>query len=139
MDAKLLLWPVLVLVLLTFVTSGLMLRARIREMKQRRIHPQKAVTRGQYAQVLQDTQAADQYQNLLEAPLLFYIAMLAAYVTSQASPSLLGLAWLYVAARLAHWAIHIGYNKVMHRFAAFALSMLVLLCIWLRFAWAWLA
>lgn len=137
MDAKLLFAPVLALILLTFVTAGLMLRARIREMKQRRIHPQKAATRGQYAQVLQDTQAADQYQNLLESPILFYLAMVAAYATQQASTMLLALAWLYVLTRLVHWSIHISYNKVLHRLMAFLASMTVLLVIWLRLAWAW--
>ena len=36
------------------------------------------------------------------------------------------LAWLYVALRYAHSAIHCTYNRVMHRFAVFIASMLVL-------------
>ena len=47
-----------------------------------------------------------------------------------AAPLVLGLAWTYVAARVLHSAIHCTYNTVMHRFRAFALSMLVLLVLW---------
>jgi len=46
------------------------------------------------------------------------------------TPLLLGLAWAYVALRLLHSFIHVGYNKVMHRFNVFALSALVLLVMW---------
>lgn len=79
------------------------------------------------------------YMNLLELPLLFYVAMLLAHVTASGSPLLVTLAWAYVGLRVAHSLIHVSYNHVLHRFVAFASSNVVLLVIWLLLALALLA
>lgn len=70
------------------------------------------------------------YMTLLEIPLLFYVGCLLIYVTGITSPTMLALAWAYVAAHVAHSLIHLGYNNVMHRLAAFALSNLLLIALW---------
>ncbi|HVP08657.1 MAG TPA: hypothetical protein VMT02_03970 [Burkholderiales bacterium] len=41
-----------------------------------------------------------------------------------------GLAWSYVALRLVQSAIHLTYNRVRHRLAAFAASNVVLVMLW---------
>ena len=69
--------------------------------------------------------------NLLEMPVLFYLACLVLLVTGKAAPWAVGLAWAYVAARVGHSLIHLTYNHVMHRFRAFALSNLVLVALWI--------
>jgi len=51
----------------------------------------------------------------------------------------LGLAWAFVAARVAHSWIHCTYNKVMHRFRAYALSVFALLALWLRLGYGLIA
>lgn len=71
--------------------------------------------------------------NLLEMPVLFYVACLALYATGRVTPGLVFLAWSYVGLRLAHSAIHLTYNSVLHRVVPFALSNLVLLAMWLWF------
>ena len=63
-------------------------------------------------------------------PVLFYLALVVAALTAQVSSLVLGLAWTYVAARVLHSAIHCSYNKVMHRFRAYAFSAFVLLALW---------
>jgi hypothetical protein len=70
--------------------------------------------------------------NLLEMPLLFYVACLTLYVTKTVDALALQLAWGYVGLRFAHSAVHLTYNKVLHRFAVFAASNFVLFVIWLR-------
>ncbi|MGM9428085.1 MAPEG family protein [Hydrogenophaga sp. MI9] len=70
------------------------------------------------------------YMNLLELPLLFYVAVLLAHTTATATPLLVNLAWAYVALRIVHSLIHVTYNHVLHRFLAFAASNFVLLGIW---------
>ena len=70
------------------------------------------------------------YMNLLELPVLFYIACILAYVTNAPIAVLVPFAWLYVGLRVIHSAIHVTYNNVMHRFAAFAASNGVLIVIW---------
>lgn len=70
------------------------------------------------------------YMNLLELPVLFYVVCLLIYVTGGTSAGTVGLAWAYVALRVVHSLIHLTYNHVLHRLAAFASSFLVLIGLW---------
>lgn len=75
------------------------------------------------------------WMNLLEAPVLFYALTLMLFTTQFADCVDLALAWTYVALRVAHSLVHLGYNNVMHRLACFAASNVVLLALWARFTW----
>jgi hypothetical protein len=44
------------------------------------------------------------------------------------------LAWVFVAARIVHAAIHTGSNYVPRRFQAFVVSVLAMVAMWLLFA-----
>jgi hypothetical protein len=70
------------------------------------------------------------YMNLLEAPMLFYVACVLLYVTSGVTLRAVVLAWAYVALRVVHSLIHLTYNRVPHRLAAFAISNGVLAVLW---------
>lgn len=72
------------------------------------------------------------YMNLLEMPLLFYVACITIYVTKSVDTGSLYLAWGYFALRVFHSAVHLTYNKVMHRLTLFALSNVVLAVMWVR-------
>lgn len=72
------------------------------------------------------------YMNLLELPMLFYVGSLMILVTGQTDKTYLWLAWAYVALRLVHSAIHLTYNRVLHRLFAFAASNAVLVIMWIR-------
>ena len=52
--------------------------------------------------------------------------MLTIYATQLNNATFLGLAWAYVAMRITHSSIHCTYNRVMHRFSAYAASLAVL-------------
>ena len=71
------------------------------------------------------------YMNLLELPVLFYVGCLLLYVTASTSSLALALAWAYVALRVIHSLIHLTYNKVLHRLAAFAAGNAVLIMLWI--------
>jgi len=73
------------------------------------------------------------YMNLLELPILFYVLCLVVLVTRKIDVTLLSLSWLYVGIRAIHSAIHILYNNVFHRLAAFATSNVVLIAMWIYF------
>lgn len=73
--------------------------------------------------------------NLLELPMLFYVASLMFFVAGKVDATVLAIAWLYVALRIGHSAIHLTYNNVRHRLIPFALSNLVLLIYWVAFFW----
>lgn len=73
------------------------------------------------------------YMNLLELPMLFYVGSLMFFVTGKVDAVVLGVAWVYVALRIVHSAIHLTYNRVMHRLIPFALSNVVLTVYWAVF------
>lgn len=67
------------------------------------------------------------FMNLVEVPVLFYALVGIAFATHQVDAISVGMAWLYVALRLIHSLIYFTYNHVVHRFAVFATSNLVVL------------
>ena len=68
--------------------------------------------------------------NLLELPVLFYVACLTLYVTRTVDQAALWIAWSYVALRMVHSAIHLTYNNVWHRLSVYAVSNAVLVTLW---------
>jgi len=133
---KPLLLPLLAQVTLTFIVMTSMYRTRVAEMKAKRIHPQKIGTRSKSRELLTDSaSAADNFSNLFETPVLFYVAILTTLILMVQDNILVTLAWAYVASRFVHSFIHITYNRVMHRFAVFIFSSFVLFAFWVRLAW----
>jgi hypothetical protein len=122
--------PALAMVALTIAVWFRMFFMRVGQMKRERIHPQAVATSAQAAARLTDSRAADNFRNLFELPVLFYLALTVAAVTGRVTPLVLGLAWLFVALRVAHSAIHCTYNKVMHRFYAYLAGGLTLCALW---------
>src|SRR6185503_6512679 len=64
--------------------------------------------------------------NLLELPVLFYIACLMFFVSQTVTPLVMEVAWAYVGFRLAQTIVHLTYNNVFHRLTMFAISNFVL-------------
>ena len=130
------LWPMLCLVWLTFFTLLYMFRTRVSYLVVNKINPQRIQNRDMARQALQSVSApADHFNNLLELPLLFYLATILIWLLQLSDIYYLAMAWLYVGLRFVHSAIHLSYNRVMHRFYAYSASSLVLLLIWLRLSW----
>lgn len=126
--------PAFAMVALTFAVWWRMYVVRIGQMKRERIHPQAVATSAQSAAKLTDSRAADNFRNLFELPVLFYVALAVAAQTGLASMPVLVLAWAFVMLRALHSAIQCGYNKVMHRFYAYAASTLALFVLWATLA-----
>jgi hypothetical protein len=74
---------------------------------------------------------ARHFINLFEAPVLFYVACLAAMITHFTGVAMQVLAWIYVAARVVHAYVHLGGNRLRHRMRAYFFSWGVLLAMWL--------
>ncbi len=72
------------------------------------------------------------YMNLLEFPLLAYVACLTAYVASDVTALMVQTAWAYVVMRMVHSAIHLTYNRVAHRALVFGTSNFVLVALWVQ-------
>lgn len=132
---KPLLIPLLALVFLTFLVWVYMYVTRVREIKRKSIDPQSLDTRVHGQALLTDSGAqADNLKNLFELPVLFYVAVLLTLVLMIQDQLLVQLVWGYVALRYVHSLVHCTYNRVMHRFIAYAASCLVLMLIWARLA-----
>ena len=122
--------PALAMVALTIAVWLRMYATRIGEMKRERIHPQAVATSAQMAARLSDTRAADNFRNLFELPVLFYLALVVAALTARSGVVVLALAWIFVALRVLHSVIHCTYNKVMHRFKAYLAGGVALWALW---------
>lgn len=127
------LYPMFALMLLTLGVAIYLLTLRILAVRRREVSfgyfrlytgtelpPAKAIA------------ASRHYDNLFQAPLLFYLACITSLVLGVQGP--LALAWGFVALRLIHTLIHLSYNNVLHRFLAFMASNLLLIAIWVTLA-----
>ncbi|MBX4908066.1 MULTISPECIES: MAPEG family protein [Rhizobium] len=72
--------------------------------------------------------------NQFELPVLFYPCCILLYIAEADNLVALGLAWLFVALRYAHAAIHVTSNDLSYRSPIFAAGYLVLAAMW-----GWLA
>ncbi|HET9577935.1 MAG TPA: MAPEG family protein [Usitatibacter sp.] len=127
------LWPMGALVALTFAVLLLVPIRRFRAAFARQVTAAD-FRYGESANVPGDVAIPNRnYMNLLESPVLFYVACLTVYVTHRVDTVFVALAWIYVAARAAHSVVHLTYNNVMHRLAFFGAGLLVLIAMWARF------
>lgn len=122
--------PALAMVALTVVVWVRLFFSRVGTMMRERIHPQSVATSAAMAARIPDSRVADNFRNLFELPVLFYLAVVVAAIAGLVTPVVLALAWLFVALRAVHSAIHCTYNKVMHRFYAYLAGGLVLCALW---------
>jgi hypothetical protein len=126
-----LVYPMLAMVLLTFVVLVMLFRARIRMVREGHAPVsyfrtfQGSLETPDYA-----AKPARHFANLFEAPTLFYVGCLAAMVVGARGWGVLALAWGYVAARCIHACIHLGGNRVRYRLRAYFVSWLLLLGLW---------
>jgi hypothetical protein len=124
------LYPVVALVALTFAVMVRMYRVRVGAARAGRVRV-RDFKLGESADVPADVALPNRnFMNLLEMPMLFYVACIVFYVTATVDVVALILAWLYVAARVAHSVVHLTYNNVLHRLTAFGASSVALLALW---------
>jgi hypothetical protein len=106
---------------------------RIGEMREKRIDAQELATARAAAGRLERAGAADNFRNLFEVPVLFYVLCIALALTGSSGPGFVAAAWSYVALRSLHSLIQVTYNRVMHRFLVYAASTLLLFAMWIAF------
>ncbi len=78
---------------------------------------------------------SDNLKNLFELPTLFYAVVLYLYVTQQVDRPYLIAAWVFLAFRILHSAVHCTFNFVPLRFWLYAVSAVALWLMVLRIAW----
>ena len=80
------------------------------------------------------TQVGCAFSNQLEVPVLFYVLVAFLMIMRHADVIFVVLAWLFVATRIVHVAIHVTSNAVKRRGPAFGIGVMVLLIMWVIFA-----
>lgn len=83
----------------------------------------------------QATQLANCLKNQFEFPVLFYAIVALALPLRQADLLFVLLSWVFVVTRYIHAGIFVTSNQVKTRSLAFFAGVLVLLVMWIHFAW----
>lgn len=75
--------------------------------------------------------AANNFSNQFETPVIFFALIMLAMEVGAASYIMAGLAWAFVATRVAHTLVHIGSNDLKLRSAIFAVGVVILFGMWI--------
>ena len=126
-------YPLIALVVLTFVVAVLMRRYRDRARREG-LDPQYFALNSGAEPPEYLIQVTQHYDNLFEMPVLFYTVITLLYVTGGVNVATVILAWAYVLGRCIHALIHITSNNLLQRRMAFLASSLVLAILWGMFA-----
>ena len=118
--------PVFATVFLTFLVWLYMYVRRIRFFNSNKINPRDMAVPGALAQISPPEVAnpSDNLKNLFEIPVIFYTLALYLFVTNQVDAAYLTAAWIFVAFRALHSAVHCTINIVMLRFYLYLTSTL---------------
>ena len=130
--------PVITLVIWSLVMWAWLYATRIPAMQKAKVALDPNMTSADIAAALPPSvrRKADNYNNLMEQPTIFYATALALAVAGQGDGLNGSLAWGYVGLRIAHSLVQATTNIIMLRWALFMTSSLVLLVLAVRTAMA---
>ena len=128
MSNEFILLPMLGMMLLTAVVWFVLYARRIPAMRRAGKPAQAYTTPDVVVGVLPEevSYPANNFKNLFELPVLFYALCLYLYVTATVGVADVLAAWLFLAFRIVHSAIHCTVNIVMARFIAYCAGALAL-------------
>ena len=132
MSIPMILAPMFVLVILTFLVGFWMAGLRTRAVTRREIRP-KEIDLGQPNWPRRVTQIGKAYRNQFELPVLFYVLTILAIITRHADFLFVVLAWVFVLSRLVHAYIHVTSNDLRSRGLWFGVGAVVLAIMWIIF------
>lgn len=125
MDIKLIFWPVLAQVGLTFfmflrlaVVKGRSRKAGDVDLSRSALHPE--------AWPDYVIKVNNNIRNQFEMPVLFYVVAFVLWAVGEVNAVTLSLAWLFVASRVVHVYIHTGSNIVKYRLKLFQVGAVTL-------------
>jgi len=121
-----LIWPVLAQVALTFVVLFVMGYFRRKALQAREVKL-KDIALSSDAWPGKARQAANNFSNQFETPVLFYVLAIMAIHVGATGWLMASLAWLFVATRVVHAYVHIGSNDLRFRPLAFLIGCIALI------------
>ena len=134
MDQQQIFEPVVALVFLTLLVWAFMYYKRLGFIRKQKLDPEALKSKAEGEKVLAPVAGpSDNLKNLFEMPVLFYLLCVVLFLLGRVDGMFLTLAWTYVGLRTMHSLIQSTYNRIVHRFSVYTLSMFVLIWMWLRF------
>ena len=136
MTAEAIFGPFFGMILLTFSVWVYMYARRLSYVKAHRVEAQRLTTSARRDEIIPEEVSYPAYnlRNLFELPVLFYAVCLYLFVSQQVDTIYVVAAWLFLALRIVHSAIHCTTNIVMARFTVYMCSAIVMWFIVLRAA-----
>jgi hypothetical protein len=133
MNQNLIFLPVFALVALTFGIGIWLGKLRFTAVKRGDLNPRyyELNRGGKLPDYL--AKVSQNYDNLLELPILFYVASIMLFVTSKVEIAQIVMAWVFVASRYVHSYIHTTNNNLRHRMKAFLFGVATLIGMWCLF------
>ena len=126
-----LIYPMFALAMFTIIMVGVLGAARFIIVSSQQVHPRYLKTFDNEEHPPEYVVAlARNYSNLLEMPILFYLAGLLSMTLNIVNETIILCAWAYVISRLFHTFVHVVYNNPLHRLMVFTISTVILLVMW---------
>jgi hypothetical protein len=128
--------PFFAMILLTMAVWIYMYARRIAFLNGGNIDPQELTKPGRLAELSPPAvnNPSDNFKNLFEMPVLFYALAIYLFAVHEVDGVYLAAAWVFVAFRIAHSAVHCTFNRVMVRFYLYAIASLALWFVAIRAA-----
>ena len=134
MDQQQIFEPLAALVFLTLLVWVYMYYKRLGFMRKQKLDPEALKSKAEGEKALAPVAGpSDNLKNLFEMPVLFYLLCVVLFILGRVDAMFLILAWAFVGLRTIHSLIQSTYNRIVHRFSVYMLSMFVLIWMWLRF------
>ena len=133
MSLQMVLLPVFLLVALAFILQFGMAKNRMTSMNSGEV-THKDVALGQARWPNAAATFGDCFRNQFEIPVLFYALIAIGLPLRKIDLVLVVLSWVFVVTRYVHAGIFITSNNIKHRGGAWFLGSLVLMAMWLYFA-----
>jgi hypothetical protein len=118
--------PFFAMMLLTLLVWVYMYIRRIGFITRNNIRPQDLAVPDELARLSPAavSNPSDNLKNLFEIPVLFYALVLYLFATGQVDATYVSVAWVFVAFRALHSAVHCTFNLVMLRFYLYLIATL---------------
>ncbi|HWX83973.1 MAG TPA: MAPEG family protein [Xanthobacteraceae bacterium] len=129
MTVQMILLPLFVEVILTFVLMFWMAALRTGDFSSGAVQPDRVALR-EPNWPKGTTQVANAFANQFELPVLFYVLTILEYVTHLAGIVFVVLAWVFVIFRILHAYVHVTSNIVRLRGSLYGVGALVLAIMW---------
>lgn len=131
-----LIWPMAVVVALTFASGIRLVTLRMRALRGRTVKLSFYKTYREGAEPENIAAATRHYTNLFETPVLFYLGCLVAGLLGPVSSFTLLCSWAFAALRVTQSAVHLTSNNVKWRAYTFFTGAVFLLALWISNVWA---